>query len=144
MHSIRLPASVESLDDVSKFVAEISSECELSQESAYRLRLASEEIFTNIATHGYEDIPDGERLRAEACVVLEGGKDNNQIWLRFRDTAKPFDPTRAADPGGLSKDLSERPIGGLGIYLVRKSMDAFEYQREHDENVLTIGMACAE
>ena len=57
--------------------------------------------------------------------------------ITFRDKGIPFDPLAKEDPD-VSQSAEERQIGGLGIYIVKKTMDQVEYRRENDENILTI------
>ena len=59
------------------------------------------------------------------------------LRLTFTDTGRPFDPLQADDPD-TKVPLSERKIGGLGIFVVKKMMDKVEYRRENDRNILTL------
>ena len=63
--------------------------------------------------------------------------ENASVTIEFRDNGIPFDPLAKADPD-VTLSAEERNIGGLGIYMVKKSMDAMEYSRKDGQNILTI------
>jgi len=88
--------------------------------------LALEELFINACVHG------GGGVRP-LVVDLEMGRDANQVTMALTDNAPAFDPTRVAAPD-LDADLEARPVGGLGLHLVRQSMDRFEYQYADQRN----------
>jgi serine/threonine-protein kinase RsbW len=138
MRVIKLPGVVDSLDPLSHFVSDVAADGGLPSEARNRLRLAAEEVFTNIVLHGYQGWDDA---RDEGAVTVEGGPRQAGAWLRFRDQAAPFDPTQVPEPSDLAQPLAERSIGGLGVYLVRLTMDEFRYQRVDGQNVLTIALA---
>lgn len=138
MQRLTLPATLDSLDAVTRFVEEIGATAGLRDEQRYRLRLAVEEIATNIVTHGYGE---SERpVPADASFCVEGAADPDRVWVRLIDGAPEFDPTRTADPADLDRPLEQRQIGGLGIYLVRTSLDEFTYRREDGHNLTTLAL----
>lgn len=139
MHTLSIPATVESLDSLTDFVADVAAEGGLPSEARNRLRLAAEEVFTNIVLHGYRGAPEGAD---EAAVTVEGGPQaESGAWVRFRDRAIPFDPTLVPDPVDLSYPIAERSAGGLGVYLIRLTTDEFTYQRINGQNVVTITLS---
>ena len=69
----------------------------------------------------------------EVSAELKGA----MLRLFFKDTGKPFDPTKSADPD-IQAPAAERPIGGLGIFVMKKLMDQVEYRRENGCNILTL------
>lgn len=101
-----------------------------SEQVRHDLALVLEEILTNVIRHGYG--PGGNGW-IDLCAETSG----TNLRLEVRDRARPFDPLGAMAPN-LDADLSERPVGGLGIFLVRRLMDRVEYRRVGDENVLVI------
>ena len=144
MRVITLPGVVDSLDQLTRFVTEVASDARMASEARNRLRLAAEEIFTNIVLHGYADAPrepDPRPCADDQVVTVESEVRDGRVRLRFKDHAAAFDPTTIPDPADLAQPLSERGIGGLGVYLVRLTMDEFSYQRLDGENVLTIALA---
>jgi anti-sigma regulatory factor (Ser/Thr protein kinase) len=101
----------------------------LPEEAVLDLRLVAEEILSNVAKYGHADqAKHWVRVRLE----LVGG----EVTLEFRDDGRAFDPL-AARPPDFAPD-GERPIGGLGLELVRSLVDAAEYSRLGSENVLTL------
>jgi anti-sigma regulatory factor (Ser/Thr protein kinase) len=92
------------------------------------LRLVAEEVLTNIAKYGHDDGSDRPVLLRLTLV-------REEATLVFADEGRPFDPL-SAKPPGLAPE--ERPLGGLGILLVRSLTDAAEYSRRGSENVLTL------
>ena len=96
-----------------------------------QIELAVEEIFVNIASYAY-DSEDGE---AEVrCKVLE---DPLRVVVQFLDSGKPFDPL-AREDADTSEDALMGREGGLGIFLVKSTMDSVEYAYEGGKNILTI------
>ncbi len=91
--------------------------------------LAVEEVLTNITHYAY---PEGSG-EIELCC----GTDGRQLFIEFTDWGIPFDVSARPDPE-LSPDVAQREVGGLGIYLVKQSMDDVAYRRELDRNVLTL------
>jgi anti-sigma regulatory factor (Ser/Thr protein kinase) len=89
----------------------------------------AEEVLTNVANHG-----DAVAAR-EARIGLSLGF--GEVSLQFTDEGRPFDPL-AAPPPDLEAPAAERPIGGLGIHLVRSLVDAIAYARVGSQNVLTV------
>lgn len=101
----------------------------LSDAAVLDLRLVAEEVLTNFAKYGHDDDADhsiGLRLTLRA----------GEVTLEFTDDGRPFDPL-TAKPKDFGPD-EERPLGGLGILLVRSLVDAAEYARRGSENVLTL------
>jgi serine/threonine-protein kinase RsbW len=92
------------------------------------LRLAAEEVLTNLMKYGHDDA-------AEHWVRVRVARVDDEAILEFTDDGRPFDPLTAKPP-----DLTdpERSVGGLGIHLVRALVDAAEYARLGSENVLTL------
>lgn len=96
-----------------------------------QIDVAVDEVFTNIASYAYA--ADGGR----AAVRFEFDEASRVVSITFEDAGMPFNPMERADPD-VTLSLEEREIGGLGIFLVKKTMDAVEYRREGDKNLLTI------
>ena len=94
-----------------------------------QILIAAEEIFVNIASYAYGQ----ETGSAEIRMTVEDGC----AGIEFRDSGTPFDPLAKADPD-VTLPAEERQIGGLGIFMVKKSMDDVQYRYEGGENILTI------
>jgi anti-sigma regulatory factor (Ser/Thr protein kinase) len=100
----------------------------LEEPVVLELRLVAEEVVTNVAKYGY---PPGAAAAMELRVSMEG----DTVCLEFRDQGDPFDPL-AQPPPDLDAPLLERPVGGLGLTLVRALVEEVRYIREGPVNVL--------
>ena len=102
----------------------------LASRAVHDVQLALEEHLTNILSHAFAD--SGEH---RICVRVEFEAPDLRVTVE--DDGRPFNPLEHPTPD-LSKPLEARPIGGLGIHMMKKSMDHLEYRRIADKNVLAI------
>ena len=102
----------------------------LAERMAFEIHLAVDELMTNTISHGYDD--DGEH-RIDLLLHLEGGA----LVIEIADDGRAFDPLHAPAPD-IGASLQDRAIGGLGIYLVHKTMDTVAYRRQDGRNVVTL------
>jgi len=131
MDSIIVPAKNEYLEQVTAFVDERLEAHDCPMTTQMQVELAVEEIFVNIASYAY-DTDDGE---AEVrCEVLEAPL---RAVVQFLDGGKPYDPLARGEVD-ISKEGIMSRIGGLGIHLVKKTMDDVQYAYEGGKNILTI------
>ena len=131
MQSVRYAAKFEFLDEIREFVGEIARKGGFGDKDVYNIQLATDEAASNIIEHAYEGIPDG-------VLDLSCGMEKDVITIILIDYGIPFDPSEIPMPN-LKADLSERKIGGLGIFLMRKLMDEVHYDPRADKsNVLTM------
>ena len=131
MKTLTVPAERNELDTVQGFVDEALDQVPCTLETRLQLQIAVEELFVNIASYAYA--PD----RGEALIGCRVEQDPPSITIQFRDWGKPFDPLAKKD-ADITLSAEERGIGGLGIYMVKNSMDDVRYQYENGQNVLTI------
>lgn len=131
MKELLVPSDAGCLYEVLDFISECLSGCGVTDRSLSQLELAVEEIFVNIALHAYP--PTGGEV-AINCSVEESMM---KVTITFTDGGVPFDPLQTSDPD-LTIPLDERPIGGLGIFLVKKNVDGISYRRREGKNILTI------
>ena len=131
MYELKIDAKVANLDEVIAFLDKIMEEHEIPMKASMQLDIAVEEIFVNIAHYGY---PEGE---GTAKITVELPEDSSSIVIRFIDQGTPYDPLKKPDPD-ITLTAEDRPIGGLGIFMVKKSMDNMEYEYKDGCNVLTI------
>lgn len=124
MTPLTVPATIDSLRPISDYVLRAAGLAGLDARRTYRLRLAVDEIATNIVAHGVA----GEVI----AVDVEVGDD--VLTVSLEDDGAPFDPRTVPRPDHLDAPLDERPIGGLGIYLATRSVDGFTYERIGDRN----------
>lgn len=95
-----------------------------------QILIAAEEIFVNIASYAYGDGGGNASVK----TLLD---ENNNFHIRFEDGGIPYNPLAKADPN-ISLTAEERGIGGLGIFMVKKSMDDVQYEYKDDMNCLTL------
>jgi anti-sigma regulatory factor (Ser/Thr protein kinase) len=134
MQSLTVPGILDSLSEIGQFVNAASSAAGLDKKVAYRLRLAVDEIATNIIIHGYEEAG----LSGSVRVVME--MSDAALTITLEDSSGPFDPRAFAKPDHIDKPIEERPIGGLGVFLSKNNVDRFdyEYQNGHNRNIFII------
>jgi serine/threonine-protein kinase RsbW len=131
MQSVRFAAKFEFLDEIREFVGGVARQGGFSDKDVYNIQLATDEAASNMIEHSYENIPDG-------VIDLSCGMEDEQIRIVLIDYGEPFDPSAIPLPD-LKADLSDRKIGGLGIFLMRKLMDEVHYEPKPDKsNVLTM------
>ena len=131
MESMTIKAKTEALDTVTDFVEEKLASYECPMRTMLQLRLAIEEIFVNIASYAYSPQEGDAEIR---CEVLE---DPLRVVIQFLDSGKPFDPLAREDADTSEEGLMSRE-GGLGILLVKNTMDDVQYSYADGKNILTI------
>jgi serine/threonine-protein kinase RsbW len=99
----------------------------LDKRASYRLRLAVDEIATNIIVHGYANAGHQGELELRAEI------DDTTLTIAIDDTGETYDPRQAPIPD-INLPLEQRPIGGLGVYLAMRSVDEFSYEHLGDRN----------
>jgi anti-sigma regulatory factor (Ser/Thr protein kinase) len=129
---LTVPGKLDSLDAIGQFVLRAAGDAGLDRRTSYRLRLAVDELATNIVVHGYEE------AGREGPIVVWSEVDEAELRLRLEDSAAPFDPHEASAPDGLDRPLEERNIGGLGVFLALRGVDELRYERDGDKNRNTI------
>ena len=118
------------LQRLNQLVTDFAEHHSLPSELVFRVTLVLEEIITNVISYGYED-----EMEHEISVRLSW--EDPDMKIEVEDDGRPFNPLEAPPPDML-KPLAERPVGGLGIHLVREMMDKLEYRRENDKNLLVL------
>lgn len=131
MNELTVEANTEKLEDVLDFVNRELESVGCSIKIQAQIDIAVEELFVNIAHYAY-----GEKVgSAEICIeIIE--KPLSAV-ITFSDSGIPYDPLKKADPD-ITLSAEERNIGGLGIYMVKKSMDDIEYKYKDGKNILCI------
>ena len=130
MQTVIYPAKFEFLDDIRNFVAEVARDGGFDDKEIYSVQLAADEAASNIIEHAYEGIADGQ-------IELTCGMRGAALVITMQDHGRSFDSAKIKKPN-LKADLSERQIGGLGIYLMRKLMDEVNYRSSGAGNLLTM------
>lgn len=130
MEPIILPGQLESLSAIGRYIMAAAAAADLDQAAAYKLRLAVDELATNVVVHGYQEAATSGSVAVSATV------DDRTLTIVIEDTARPFDPTAMAlpDEEDLDLPLEQREIGGLGVMLAREGVDALRYERVDGRN----------
>ena len=125
------PAKVEALSDVLGFVDRTLESYECSMKIQTAICVAIEEVFVNVAHYAYGD---GE---GDMMLGIGFDEESRNITFRMSDKGTPFDPLKKPDPD-ITLSAEEREIGGLGIFITKKTMDTVSYAYENGENILTM------
>jgi anti-sigma regulatory factor (Ser/Thr protein kinase) len=133
---ITLRNRLSELDTVSRRLEDFGARERLGPQALHDLELALEEVLTNIVSYAYADSREHE-----ITVSLE--VRSGEVRVEVEDDGQPFNPLEAAEPD-TAGPLEDRPVGGLGIHLVRTLMDGLEYTRQGDRNRLTMKKAVRE
>jgi anti-sigma regulatory factor (Ser/Thr protein kinase) len=130
-------ARMSMLPATAAFVAGFCDRHDIARDDALRLTLIVEELFTNSVVHGY-------RGESDAPVELALAAGSGEVTVVYGDAAPPFDPlARPPVPAAdLAAPLESRPVGGLGIHLVRQLVASARYAREDGRNRLWLSMRC--
>lgn len=133
-HSI--PANLAALSTVRQLVTQACHEAGLDDAASYRLILAVDEIATNIITHGYQE----QGSSGDIAIAIEASEQYLSVLLE--DTGVAYDPRAQGMPTAedLDKPLSDREIGGLGVFLALQGVDHFDYQRHDKVNRNTLAV----
>lgn len=129
MLALRVPAKRELVEEVTEFVDGQLEAHDCSAKAQTLIDIAVDELFTNIASYAY----GGEAGEA----VIEVEFPDGFAEITFRDWGVPFNPLDCPDPD-VTLPPEDRPIGGLGIFIVKKRMDSVTYRYEDGQNILTI------
>ena len=128
--TLQIKAEDGNLQEVLRFLDAALEECGCPMKAQMQLEIAVEELFVNIARYAYPN----EAQDAEVSIAL--GNDGI-AQITFSDSGVPYDPLAKPDPD-ISLSAEERPIGGLGIYMVKKSVDDMRYERRDGKNILSV------
>jgi anti-sigma regulatory factor (Ser/Thr protein kinase) len=132
--SLRLAANIACLHAATEFVRTGALEANLPEARIGELDLLIEEVFLNVCRHGY---PDGR----QGVVALEYSLSApGELSIEVADQGVEFNPLTAAPPD-LTSNLENRPIGGLGVFLVKRFAQFITYRRDRDWNRLTFGIS---
>lgn len=123
---VRLTAALDSFSD----------RAGLPDEARFNLQLCVEELVLNVVNHGF----DGAAGEHDILVDLQFQEDSRTLTVQITDDGRAFDPVSDAPVPKLDASLEDRPLGGLGLHLVRTLMDDISYRREEGRNHLALTM----
>ena len=129
-HSITLTNDIQQVPQLADFVDMVCEEVGMDMAVAIQMNLAMEEAVVNVMSYAYPADTVGD-------VTIEAVTIADQLQFTITDSGTPFDPT-AKEEVDTTLSAEERPIGGLGIHLVRQLMDSITYERIDGKNVLTL------
>lgn len=125
-HSLVMRNDIQQIPTLAEWIDSLH----LPEELNMSVNLALEEAVSNVMLYAYSEDGSGQ-------VLVEADKSPDKVVFTISDSGKPFDPTAQAEPD-ITLSAEERPIGGLGIHLVRQIMDEVKYERTNDKNVLRL------
>ena len=131
MRTAIFQASYKYLEDMRQFAAQAAKDAGMDDAEVYAVKLAVDEACTNIIEHAYGVENEGE-------IECTCDAEDDRLTVILRDHGKPFDPSSVTEPD-LSSGLEKRPLGGLGVYLMRQLMDEVRFEsRGEAGNLLTM------
>lgn len=131
MKELTIAAKVENIEAVTDFVNQQLEALDCPMKAQMQIDIAIDELFGNIAHYAYN--PE----IGQATVRVEVVEDPLSVVITFIDNGVPYDPLAKADPD-TTLSAEEREIGGLGIYMVKKTMDEITYDYQNGQNILRI------
>lgn len=131
MKELTIEATPENVEKVIEFIDGMLEEYGCGVKEQMAIDVAVDELFSNIAHYAYN--PE----TGYATVRVDVKNDPLAVEITFVDNGVPYDPLAKADPD-TTLSLEERQIGGLGIFIVKKTMDAVNYEYKDGKNILTI------
>ena len=131
MKELTVEAKTTNIEAVTDFVNEHLEALDCPMKAQMQIDIAIDELFGNIAHYAYN--PE----IGQATVRVEVVEDPLSVVITFIDNGVPYDPLAKADPD-TTLSAEERDIGGLGIYMVKKSMDDIAYEYKNGQNILKI------
>ncbi|MBO6132951.1 MAG: ATP-binding protein [Lachnospiraceae bacterium] len=130
MHELEIEAKIDNLTEVLAFVEEKLHEIGCDEAKMIQIDIAVEEIFVNIAHYAYNPKIGYAQIKVDVIP------DPLQVCLTFIDHGMPYDPLAREDPD-INLPLEERKIGGLGIFMVKNSMEDLQYEYKDGMNILS-------
>ncbi len=123
MEHLIASGKLDSLSVIAQYVLAVAQEAGLDHKSSYKLRLAVDEIATNIIIHGYAE------AGIKGDLDLRADISDREVKVLMEDTGAVYDPTEELEPPHLHLCPEQRPCGGLGVYLALQSVDRFVHER---------------
>ena len=122
---------IQSLPLVNEWIEQCCEEAGLGLDWVMKFQLVIEEMVSNVIFYAYDS------QQQAAAIELRFTWEAGTVSILLRDWGKPFDPTAKEDPD-ITLSVDDRPIGGLGIFMVKQLMDEVRYERVGSSNLLTL------
>lgn len=122
--------NIQELSRVACFVEELGEEWALGNSLVFSLNLVLEEALSNTILYGFDD-------SADHTIEIFFSKDESSVSIIVQDDGIEYDPTLREDPD-ITLSAEERPVGGLGVFLIKKIMDSVHYERLNNKNNLIL------
>lgn len=128
--TLNIHNNIAEISQLAPFLDEVAEAYGIAPDVSFKLNLALDEALANSISYAY---PEG----TEGNITLEAGMDGDELLFHLIDQGTPFDPTKEGDVD-ITLSVEERPIGGLGIFLIKQMMDSVTYKRVDNKNILEL------
>ncbi|MCQ2332340.1 MAG: ATP-binding protein [Paludibacteraceae bacterium] len=132
MFKLPITNDISEMEQLEKFVDDMAEAFKLEDDFKFQLGLALDEAVANVVMYAYPE-QEGMPIHIEA-----DGEQGKKLIIRIIDEGIEFNPLAEAPDVDTDATTEEREIGGLGIFLVKESMDTVQYERENGKNILTM------
>lgn len=133
MHKeLQLKNQIPEISKLEGFIEELTDALQIDMALSFNLNLVLEEVVTNVINYAFPATEEHQFL------IEADGEPGSEVCLRVIDDGIAFDPLNEAPEVNITLGVEERPIGGLGIFLVKQIMDEVSYERTDDKNILTM------
>lgn len=128
--TLNIHNNIAEISQLAPFLDEVAEAYGIAPDVSFKLNLALDEALANSISYAY---PEG----TEGSITLEADVDGDDLLFHLIDEGTPFDPTKEGDVD-ITLSVEERPIGGLGIFLIKQMMDSVTYKRVDNKNILEL------
>jgi anti-sigma regulatory factor (Ser/Thr protein kinase) len=128
--TVRITNQRDQIDTVRKFFDDYSKDNKLTEKTVHDIQMALDELLTNIVNYGYEDTDEHQ-------IDIHFGVNDDAVKVEIVDDSKPYNILEKDNPD-ISLSMEDKPIGGLGIFLIKKLMSNVDYYTEEGKNHLVM------
>ncbi|MCS5646493.1 MAG: ATP-binding protein [Candidatus Marinimicrobia bacterium] len=128
--TVRITNQRDQVDTVRKFFDDYSKENKLTEKTVHDIQMALDELLTNIVNYGYEDSDEHK-------IDVRFGINDDAVRVEIIDDSKPYNILEQENPD-ISLSVEDKPIGGLGIFLIKKLMSNVDYYTKEGKNHLVM------